>query len=352
MTGRGISRREMVLSLPALAMSPWAARLVAQSASPIRIRGLHHLMLSVSDVKRSLDFYQGLFGMPVQARHGAAVVLRIGAGPKYLAIGPVAAGAAPGISHYGMAVEAFNVDRLVKDLAAHGITPAEQATPDAPINLSNPGPRKVRVRTRDATREVFVGDPDGIPFQLEDPSSCSGSGPLGATCTVEASPSKGLLAMTDLSHFTIGATSAEQSNNFFKQLFGLQFQAYQGPTAPLLGVGPGVHFVMFTGGGAARGANPGAPARGPRIDHACLAMQNFNPDAVVKTLEGYGIKPRGQAPSTPLVWYVSQRMENRGGAPGTGTPELYFTDPDNIPIQIQDVGYCGGSGFLGDVCPQ
>ena len=56
-------------------------------------------------------------------------------------------------------------------------------------------------------------------------------------------------------------------------------------------------------------------------------------------------------PSSPLVWYISQRMENRGGARGTGTPELYFTDPDNIAIQIQDVKYCGGGGFLGDVCP-
>jgi hypothetical protein len=44
------------------------------------------------------------------------------------------------------------------------------------------------------------------------------------------------------------------------------------------------------------------------------------------------------------------RMENRGGAK-EGTPELYFTDPDNIRIQIQDVSYCGGSGRLGQICP-
>jgi hypothetical protein len=31
---------------------------------------------------------------------------------------------------------------------------------------------------------------------------------------------------------------------------------------------------------------------------------------------------------------------------------LYFTDPDGIRVQLQDVKYCGGSGFLGDVCPQ
>jgi hypothetical protein len=35
----------------------------------------------------------------------------------------------------------------------------------------------------------------------------------------------------------------------------------------------------------------------------------------------------------------------------SATPGLYSTDPDNIPIQIQDVSYCGGSGRLGQSCP-
>ncbi len=43
------------------------------------------------------------------------------------------------------------------------------------------------------------------------------------------------------------------------------------------------------------------------------------------------------------------RMPDRGGAVA-GTPELYFTDPDGILIQLQDVSYCGGSGYLGDEC--
>ena len=50
-----------------------------------------------------------------------------------------------------------------------------------------------------------------------------------------------------------------------------------------------------------------------------------------------------------MQWYVTMRMEDRGGA-REGTPELYFTDPDGIPIQLQDVTYCGGSGYLGNVC--
>jgi hypothetical protein len=51
-----------------------------------------------------------------------------------------------------------------------------------------------------------------------------------------------------------------------------------------------------------------------------------------------------------MTSYVTLRMENRGGAK-EGTPELYFTDPDGLLIQLQDVKYCGGSGVLGDVCP-
>jgi hypothetical protein len=82
-----------------------------------------------------------------------------------------------------------------------------------------------------------------------------------------------------------------------------------------------------------------------------MNMQGFNPDSVLKTLAGFGITPRGDAPGPagPMKSYVSLRMENRGGAPG-GTPELYFTDPDGILMQIQDVRYCGGAGPLGEVC--
>ena len=30
---------------------------------------------------------------------------------------------------------------------------------------------------------------------------------------------------------------------------------------------------------------------------------------------------------------------------------LYFTDPDGLAMQIQDVKYCGGGGLLGELCP-
>ena len=108
---------------------------------------------------------------------------------------------------------------------------------------------------------------------------------------------------------------------------------------------------MLCSPGAA-GATPIVPGKGRNGTRPPGPyMAGFSPDEVIKALESYGIKPRGsvQGAPPPLVHYISMRMENRGGAK-EGTPELYFTDPDGLLIQLQDVKYCGGAGILGDVC--
>ncbi|HKT80585.1 MAG TPA: VOC family protein, partial [Vicinamibacterales bacterium] len=244
-----VDRRGFLMSIPALVA---AQRLLAQgAASQLRVNGLSQLTLTVSDPKRSIDFYQGLFGMPVQARQGNTTYLRIGSGPKFLAIVPAAAGERPSISRFGMGVEGFDVDQALKVLAAHGVTPATAGEPSGAIVGAN----KVRVITRGATREMYVGDPQGIVFQLHDVSYCGGNGPLGNMCQAEASPSKGLMNVKDMSHFTIAAGTA----GFYQEVFGLEVQVMQA-TTPGYGVGPGVAFLMFTGGGAARGAAPAAGA--------------------------------------------------------------------------------------------
>jgi catechol 2,3-dioxygenase-like lactoylglutathione lyase family enzyme len=340
-----------------------------------RVNGLSHITLTVSDVKRSLEFYQGLFGMPVQARQGSAVLLRIGNGPRFLALRPAAAGERPSISALGFGVQDFSVDRALQTLAARGITAA-------PSTADKPGPKQALVRTRrqneggsadGSTRDLFVADPSGIVFQLHDVSYCGGGGALGNVCSAtEPSPTPGLMALKDTSHFTIAA-SDPTTVPMYLELFGFKPMVYQA-TTPAWQVGSGVHFLMFIGGGGptragGAGAPPGAgragggppagapeggrgagPARAAGIDHACVAIDNFDPAAVTKLLVSYGLKPQEGQGRSPLVTYISLRMPNRGGAEG-GTPELYFTDPDGLPIQIQDVKYCGGGGFLGDACP-
>ena len=113
-----MTRRDVLLALPALAL---ARRAFAQAARPqIRVSGINHVTLSVSDVKRSVDFYQGLFGMPVASRQGMTTNLQIGSGPQFLGIS--AAGSnPPNINHLCLGVDDFNVDRIAALLAQRGV---------------------------------------------------------------------------------------------------------------------------------------------------------------------------------------------------------------------------------------
>ncbi len=116
--------------------------------------------------------------------------------------------------------------------------------------------------------------------------------------------------------------------NFYQRVFGLPLRATQGTeadwsvrTIPVLAVGTGPQFIA-----SARGAPPS-------INHSCLGMEAFDAGRVVKPLaHGVEAHVRIRADSDPPV------------------EEPTFPDPDGILVQIQDVGYCGGSGVLGDLC--
>jgi hypothetical protein len=80
--GAQITRRKFVLALSAMAIVPQA---MAQPVTPpILTRTLNNVMIAVSDMKRSLEFYEKLFGTPVQ--QGDVAVFRLGAGPHFFAM--------------------------------------------------------------------------------------------------------------------------------------------------------------------------------------------------------------------------------------------------------------------------
>ena len=347
---RGLTRRSLLGLLPGLAIAP---QLLAQNTiATIPVIKLHNFGLRVRDVQRSLEFYQGLFGSPVQARQGDSVVLRMGEGPYCYSLRPLQAGESPGITHIGLSVDNFTIDRAQTALSAHGIAPAATAPVQGGPDIDRALTSWHRVRRADqggaasGTHELYFADRDGIFYQLHGTTFCGGAGPLGNQCgQPEASPTSGLIRLRELSHFTSFVHNREAANAFIRQLFGLDFQAYQGPNAPVIGVGDGLQFLMYVGG-----SNPGMPAQPGRIDHVCMGMEDFDVNRVLALLDDYGLRPRQDSTATPpLVHWISMRMPNRGGAPG-GTPELYFSDPDGIRIQLQDPTYCGGTGYLGNDC--
>ena len=332
-----VSRRLFLGSLAALAVAP---RGLAQSGPPIPVTAINHMTISVSDPARSLEWYQGLFGMPIAARQAGTVVLRVGDGPQFMALGG-GASSNPRITHLCLTVDDFDSDRVMRILDEHNIA-----------STGASGPMQARVRMRGAdfggapegTPELYFGDPDGVVIQLQDTTYCGGAGVLGDRClaTPEPAPSSGLLTVRDYNHFTIFVTDQQRSIALYQRLFGMPVDTYQG-ALPVLRVGSGNQFLALAGAG-------GGP-QGAIIHHACLTVDDFDPGRILGVLEDYGVTARGDArgPVGPLTSYVTMRIENRGGAPG-GTPELYFTDPDGILIQLQDASYCGGNGYLGDEC--
>ena len=216
------------------------------------------MTLTVTDLKRSLEFYQNLFGMPIQARQGQTTVLRIGDGPQFIALtgGP---NAKPRIDHFCVTTEHFNLDRIFEILAGHGIAKG-----------SGRGAMKAFVRMRGAelggdkkgTAELYIGDPDGLVIQLQDVAYCGGAGVLGEVCGApERSPSKGVIAVRDLSHFTLFVSDAQRSMAFYQGIFGMPIQVHQGPATPLLAVGSNKQFLTIVGMGQAATALLRRPRR-------------------------------------------------------------------------------------------
>lgn len=333
-----ISRRTLLAAFPLLGLAPVA---LSQGTSGIRLQKINCFEVRVADVQRTVAFYQDLFGMPVQSRYGDRVCLRIGQGPAFMAVRRILPGETPAITHLGYSVEGFDVTTQQMALNAQGYT-----TIDAPA-LTAPGienAMRTWVRMRGDTPELYFADARGLIVQLSGSEYCGGSGPLGADCGAPEAAPAGMFALSEINHFTAFVSDGAGANTYYQETFGLAVQSYQGPNSPVTGIGDGYQFVMYAGGGGGANATPA------NIHHGCFNMEGFDVEQILARLTGYGLTARPDGTQAgPLMHYVSLRQPDRGGAEG-GTPELYFTDPDGILMQLQDTSYCGGGGYLGNEC--
>ncbi|HUF71605.1 MAG TPA: VOC family protein [Gammaproteobacteria bacterium] len=331
-----LTRRAFTRLMPACLLAPAA---FAQ-ASGIRLIGLSSFEIRVSDPGRSLGFYQQLFGMPVQARNGDRICLRVGDGPAFMAVRPMRDGESPAITQIGYAVEDF--DPMATQLTLTRVGFERIGAP--PITDAGIGHRmKTWIRQRGETQEVYFADDRGLIVQLSHPDYCGGAGAMGDQCGPAEPAPEGPIRLAELNHFTVFVSNGAEANRFYQQTFGLSVQAYQGEQSPVTGIGDGRQFVMYAGGGRGAGATPA------NIHHGSFNIHGFDLDSVRATLTSFGLTAQEGTATGPLQHYVSLRMPNRGGAEG-GTPELYFTDPDGILLQLQHLSYCGGGGYLGSEC--
>ena len=335
-----ISRRDVLSALPA-AFGLGAVLRAQQSSAPLATIAMNHVTLTVTNAKRSVEFYQRLFGLPIVATQGPVPILRLGAGPQFIALSERPT-AKPAIDHVCLTIERFDVDRVMKTLAGFGVMPAEQG---AAGGLGG-GPLRARVRMRgenaggakEGTPEIYFGDPDGITIQLQDAKYCGGAGVLGEVCSSSQAGSKPPLVTREMNHVTLAVSDPKRSQEFYQRVFGLPVVAMQA-AIPIMRVGRGPGFIALSSAGKGT----------PIIHHVCVTIDNFDPDKTMQTLAQLGVKKAEGADAGPLTARIRMRGPEAGGAK-EGTPELYFTDPDGITIQLQDVRYCGGAGRAGEVC--
>jgi catechol 2,3-dioxygenase-like lactoylglutathione lyase family enzyme len=333
-----ISTRSRLVSIAAACCLAFTPALHAQEA-PMSLNTLNAFELRVSNPTRTIAFYQDMFGLPVLSRVGNMTSLGIGDNGGVMMVRPLMAGEEPGISWLGYSIENFNLQQEQAKLQALGFRVI-----DAPAR-SVPGIENAMstwVRMRGDTPELFFADKRGLIVHLSDPSWCGGAGALGNNCGASESAPAGMFSVKDINHFTAFVNDGAEANTWYQDTFGLEVQSYQGPGAPVTGIGDGYQFVMYAGGPS---GNP-VPAN---IHHGSFNLHAFDVEGIQNKLEAYGFSEQGDRPLGPMMHYISLRQPERGGAPG-GTPELYFTDPDGIRMQMQDPTYCGGGGYLGSEC--
>lgn len=147
-----MTRRDLVQALSVLVVG-WSATPTAQ-LSRIPVRALDHVTLNVSDVDRSVEFYQRVFEMPVMSRLGPDV--NLAAGSSCLGLHQVG-DQDPHINHYCLGIEGFDPAQILKRLADHGVRGS--------VN-------------DDETPILVFTDPDGILVQLQDENYCRSLGGL------------------------------------------------------------------------------------------------------------------------------------------------------------------------------
>ena len=129
-----MSRREVIQGLALLAVTAGTAEAAGFQGSSI-----NHVSLFVSNLQRSTDFYQRVFGCPVNKRDGNN---QLTFGKGFLVLRP---GNPPGkVDHFAIGVDNFKKESVTADLKARGATPIDQ----------------------EGGSGFHVLDPDGFPVQI------------------------------------------------------------------------------------------------------------------------------------------------------------------------------------------
>ena len=136
-----LTRRELIQGLTMLtAASATAIEAQGQDAG-IKVAKIDHVSIQVSDLPRSIAFYQKMFGLPVVSEDKPNEIVRLGLGKTLVSLHhkhPTGL-----VDHFAIAVERFNQDLVARELRARGANPEQNI--DAGFHITDPEGIRVQV---------------------------------------------------------------------------------------------------------------------------------------------------------------------------------------------------------------
>ena len=115
-----LTRRQLIQGLAMLAA---ASRVDAAQAGGLRGTGIDHVSILVTDLQRSAEFYQRVFGLTQVSEYKPNQILRLGT--KRTIVSLRHEGPSGVVDHFAISVENFNRDAVTENLKQHGLTPQQ-----------------------------------------------------------------------------------------------------------------------------------------------------------------------------------------------------------------------------------
>src|SRR5215216_3549963 len=113
-----LTRRQLIQAVSMLVAAPSAA---AAQAPGLQGTGIDHVSVLVTDLQRSAEFYQRVFGMKTVSEDKPNQILRLGGERTIVSLRHEGT---PGIvDHFAIKVASFDRDRVTEQLKLHGLTP-------------------------------------------------------------------------------------------------------------------------------------------------------------------------------------------------------------------------------------
>ena len=111
-----LSRRELVSGLAMLAAGGTAA--AAQNEIDFKTADIDHISIQVADLKRSVDFYQKMFGFSVVSEDKPLGIVRLGNNRTLVSLNRQSPAAI--VDHFAIGVPRFTKEAATRYLTQHG----------------------------------------------------------------------------------------------------------------------------------------------------------------------------------------------------------------------------------------